>query len=237
MQLRHSIAPILGLGALAALALYPIAAQAQDTVVIDTFGPGDTYSTVTGATVDGQHTTEPVVAANQFAVSGPSVNLDSITIAMQYDTSNEGANAFDLDVETSVPFSSTENTPAPSGVSLETIQVTGQMPRFGTPNAAITAASATQPLLLSGVTYWIVASLPDPDAEAAWMDETIADTTPYGLAQRNPNGGVWGYGTGHSAFRVTGLITAPEPSSTATLGLGLLSLSALAFRARKRRAA
>lgn len=113
------------------------------------------------------------------------------------------------------------------GSIIESFSFTGAMGVLGQMNPPLTAVSVLRPELQAGTQYWLIASAPAADTDAAWNLNNQGATGP--LAFRW-SGGAWGITSDtQGAFRIQDI---PEPGSFLLLltGLGLLALKRLSRR-------
>jgi len=211
------------LAKLAAVGVLLAAAPCWATVVVSTFGPGDSYNT-SGSWGIGDSTNQQEVA---FSFS-PSFQgtLDSIRVGVI----NFGrVNNYNV-------YLASDNSGAP-GAALETFGGLG-FPSFS--SGIITLSSLIRPVLLSGSTYWVVMSAPDlSSVDGGW---NLNGQGFNGFSERYVGSAGWvkeqgsfpnGFPTYSPAVEVNATATAPEP---ATLGLTLGAILAMvALRRRGQR--
>jgi MYXO-CTERM domain-containing protein len=122
------------------------------------------------------------------------------------------------------------------GIVLETMHLSGQMPRFGDFGSGHLVAfdSALHPLLQAGGTYWLL-PFASVDTWAAWNDNDQGRNGPFAYStQVEPTS--WSLGTyTQGAFEVNGTPSpAPEPSGLALAGVGLVGLLGFVWRRRRK---
>ncbi len=177
-----------------------------DTVVYNSFGPGDAYRSDGDGIGTGQ-----VIAVN---FTGTGLFLTEVDLA----------------------FYSTQGTPSvivkllgDSGGFPDSYTVLEQWTISGIPtyptSQIFNLASITNVLLASGITYWLGAFPAAPDTSVGW---NLNSQSFVGEAY-SFNGGVdWGYSWSYNpVFRIMGTATvsAVEPTSILLLGLGLMGLA------------
>lgn len=104
------------------------------------------------------------------------------------------------------------------------------MGTVGTPLPILTADSISNPLLLVGTPYWLIASAPISDTLAIWNQNSIGDIGP--VSESNDNGATWQSNRvqDRGAFRVNSV---PEPSTFLLLVAGLAGVGILRRRVKK----
>jgi PEP-CTERM motif len=208
-------------------------AAADPIVLIDTFGPGDTYD------IGGVDTPWMPVAPSPFLIGfrftpAIDVRLSEVTIA---------AASLLSDVRTFFPgqsppatalqFSIRSTVNGVPGAALETFEY-AELPLFDQLNPVFSATSEQQPLLGAGLPYWLTAS--GTDGWAVWNLNSIGHRGPVAITEDfGPCCTIFDDApTG--AFRVTGTPSAapvPEPTSMLLFGTGLAALGARRWRQRK----
>ena len=125
------------------------------------------------------------------------------------------------------------------GSVLEMIHVSGQMPNFGMFGSGhlVKFDSVLHPLLQAGGTYWLV-PFASGDTAAGWYENTQGASGPFAQSlEVEPTS--WSVITfPQGAFEVNGTPSpAPEPSSIALAGVGLVGVAGYAWRRRRKPAA
>ncbi|MBZ5634917.1 MAG: hypothetical protein LAO55_17485 [Acidobacteriia bacterium] len=111
---------------------------------------------------------ESLSAGDAFTVlSGTDFTLDSIELA---------AGIISGDNRLSISLNSDKN--GMPGSILESFELDNQMGRFGKDHPPLVAESVFHPVLMAGVTYWVLATTTDPLAEAGWFANNTLDTGP-----------------------------------------------------------
>jgi len=210
------------LGWTAALALWAAAAspsQAQGVALADTFGPGNTYDTSYGYSVN-----RIAEFAEPFSTGGGTYTLKEIDAAFFNNLRGPVVNTFNLFVETS------DTHGLPSGVVLERFSFTN----VPVSSEIVTATSVLHPVLSSGQTYWVVASASDGSSDVAWNESSVPGTAIY--ANNDGPGTAFRTDTARpAAYRVTAA-PIPEAAGSVSFGLLALGLGGLVIAANKRKA-
>ena len=169
------------------------ATNSHAAVIVDTFGgvaPG--YDPLAGWAV---YTAETLSAT--FTV-GANYTLDSINVALQWNSGDTQSMAFALETD-ALGF--------PSGTVLESFTFTSP----GDSVSVFTGVSATHPLLVAG-TYHLVASAPDPAYGVRGWEQTNDGHTA-ALGSSSDGGATWSsFTVTDAAYSVNGTLVVPEPS-------------------------
>jgi hypothetical protein len=164
-------------------------------------------------------------SAFSFTVGGTDTYFDSVRLALSL---SAGANEMDLRLYTDAG--------GHPGTVLESIHVSGQMPRFGDFGAGhlVTFNSALHPLLQAGGAYWLVPLAPG-GIVAGWNFNDQGRRSPFAMsAQFEPTTWAVRQDT-EGAFEVSGGPSpAPEPSALALAGVGLVGVVGYAWRRRRK---
>ena len=143
--------------------------KANADVIFNDYGPLYTYQTTIGWTVSGSSTTFPFTAANEFTAS-----LTAAVTAVDLGISlAAGTNSVVVELMT-------DNGGTPGSV-LESYGFVDQMGAFGSQNSPLVAHSVTNPILVAGTNYWMVAVPGASDTNAAWNynDQSVTGTDLY----------------------------------------------------------
>lgn len=197
------------------LMLVLAAAPSRATVIVDTFGAGDTFRQNIGWAIRGSTADLNIPELDQghaFTIGSTSIVLTDIFIALAHAT---GTNAGDL-------LLMTDSAGVPDSV-LKTYTVTG-MGAFGTAYAPTHIVDALGPTLLAGNRYWLIASAAADDAHLDW---NLNDQGLSGDVARRLSGGAFSV-VGNQplgAYRIEGTESPiPEPSTLALLAAGTIGL-------------
>jgi hypothetical protein len=203
-------------GGLAAWAL--LTAPARADIIINTFGPGDSYQPFLGQGV-GLPNYQDV--ANRFTPTNESFTLDRLVLALSVIRGTDGVDVWLTNTVGGVP-----------GTILESWHV-DNLPRFGSNNMPTDLESVVHPFLEEGVPYWVVATVPiGENTSAVWNINVSGDADALGIRQNNGSWFVINDVLGRGAFRVEATL-APEPGTLALFGLGTLGLLGYAWRRRR----
>ena len=183
------------------------------TIVADTIGPGDLYSTIGG-----------------YALGAGAVNANAgQSVAMSFLMSGTG-NFAGFDVATALLFGENsllvslyDDASGVPGSVLESFVINGEMGPYLTYNPLISATSVTTPLLSDGSTYWLVLAVPDLINDyAVWNGNSNAL---YGDVAVRIGTGAWTPATDswQAAFRIYST-PIPEPSTVGLVALGFLAI-------------
>jgi len=204
-----------------AMAIFSLAAAPGNAAVLfDTFGAGDAYNVVGGLTIGGTETFEPDPTdwsqGNQFIFDGsqPCV-LSSIEVAVAHvhDAGGQPLGPDELDV-----WLLDDNAGQPGSI-IEAFHFVDQMGIFGQYNAPLLGVSLLHPRLNPGTPYWLIASAPDDDTEAAWCD-SLGGITGLRAVRNGPFPWTIHDNEILAAFRVSGTAVIPAPGALALAGLG-----------------
>lgn len=197
-----------------AVAVSSASASFASPAIYSSFGPGDSFSNDGSAVIGGSDAFPGGFQsmANLFTVTGGDFQLGKIEVA----TVLEGGS-------NSLVVSLAANDGGLPGTVLESFPVSGLMTAH--PGGILSMSSTTHPLLLDGLSYWVVVEAGATDTSAGWWE-----SSPHvdGTVAWNDGSGWRSYNGGVEAFRVTAV---PEPATA-----GLLALGGLAALIRRRRA-
>jgi hypothetical protein len=231
--------PVLALFAVVCSAVSPLTtavstAAAEPIVLIDTFGPGDTYD------IGGIGTPWMPVGPSPFLIGfrftpAIDVRLSEVTIAAASLLSDvRSFPSGQSPPAAALQFSVRSTVNGVPGAPLETFEYPN-LPRFDQLNAVFSATSEQQPLLRAGLPYWLMAS--GVDGWAVWNLNNSGQRGPLAITEDfGPCCTIFD-DTPTGAFRVTGTPSAaavPEPTSLLLFGTGLLTVEAKRWRQRQR---
>jgi hypothetical protein len=214
------------------LLLFLLAARsASAAVIIDNFGPNDSYSTGAFTAVyspgglPGKPGEDYDFAESFVVPAGRNFNLTSIDLAL---FRLLGAGSVDVWLMGDASPPPGRPVGIPDGTVIEAFRVTPDYYRGG----LVHLTSSIQPLLVGGDRYWIVLSAASIATYAGWWSSPIEFVPRPSLMADRLNGGPWlsslSSGGPGKAFRVSGaaVSVAPEPGILALLGVGLAGLAA-----------
>jgi hypothetical protein len=160
------------------------------TVVANTFGDTYQFSPALGLGAG------PSFMAVRLAVAftpGSLVRLAAIELQVGLSV---GPNILDVQVA--------QDANGQPGTPIETTRLNGAMPSgFTFPNPLVLATSQSRPSLAAGTQYWVIVSLPGPDAAGSWNFPLPSSV---GLMASQVDNGSWSVHEGpRPALRVTGM--------------------------------
>ena len=138
-----------------------LAVPCHADLIFSTLGSADTYDIASGWTVG---TSSNIDVGNRFSFAGPeSFYVDSIELAV---SRTGGPNELNV-------WLMTDAAGKPSLV-IEAFSFTGAMGPVGQDNPLLVGYSVLHPILSPGTNYWLVASTPSSETQAAWMKSSPA---------------------------------------------------------------
>jgi hypothetical protein len=197
------------------LLLFPYR-SAKGTMIISTFGAGNSYSFCCGF-----GNVAPTQMAYPFIISpGPNFIFTSAELAL-----SEGIGSTNA-----VDISLANDASDLPGAVLETFHLDNALGPAGANNPPVVVNSLLGPLLLAGSQYWLIES---PSASGNGVNWGTAFIAPNPAQRAAKNGtGPWTVSaidnfSDPGAFSISGTVaSAPEPSSLTLVGAGLMLLSA-----------
>lgn len=148
------------------LILLLLAAPGSAGPIFSTLASGDTYDVSNGWIVG---TSTDIDVASQFSFTGSrSYNLETIELAASWDS---GPNELYVLLMTDAA--------GKPGILIEAFGFQDAMGPTGQENQLLVGNSVLHPILCPGVDYWLVASVPNTNTQAAWMKSSpaVAGTT------------------------------------------------------------
>jgi hypothetical protein len=175
-------------------------------IVFTNFGPSDTFDNNTGLTVADSSGTD-LKTSLSFTPAGSFqlAQIDFVTSLLDGGDQNQ--------VTLTLSSADADGNP---GATIEVFSFSGQMGVLGAasyPPQVLNAVSALNPVLQSGLTYWITAQS-SPDVTVVWNQNVMSPNDVGNMAQYQS--GAWTtQSVTRGAFRVSGkpvTISSPEPS-------------------------
>lgn len=154
---------VTGLAIAGILCLSAAAPAAKADVVAGNFTPGDAFATY--YPVGGVSSGVSQALGVAFTVPNQNYAFEDAKLVMNLQS---GANAVDINLQTG-------NAGAPSGLILETLQLTGALPSTMFTPAVLTFTSTTNPVLVALQTYWLIAYFPGAGTNAGWVANVEGD--------------------------------------------------------------
>ena len=183
---------------------------AHTAIVYNNFGPGDTYNTGGGSSINAS------VSPGFAFTPSFTTTLGTIDVAVNHllGTSDE----FDLFFMSDVG--------GKPGVVVESFHFSNATAFFGSSGPPVTAVSLLHPALVMGTQYWVVAGTSDAGAALAWMDNSTGAVGPSAFELSGPPpAGPWTSNPSipNGAFRITDTVIAavPEPPLPELFAIGL----------------
>lgn len=186
--------------------------QANGAIIVDRYGPGDTYNP------SGSRSTQWFPGAvndvaQMFTVQGGDVALDTIELQLRGGSADVIVVVSRDDVAGKEPGYNPGLlfAPDPAGV-LDTFHISALDLDGNFPGKMMTLKSVTNPILASGENYWLYLTTPiNDEGRTAWLSSILTDRVVIG---ERYNKLLWDVSAPRNgfAFRVTGFAV-PEPSS------------------------
>ena len=196
------------------------AARVHAAVIYSNLGPNDSFSTSPGTYPVWNLTSGGFIErAAAFTVPGSqNVQFGSAELGFHLQTGTNSANVkLAADASGNIP-----------GSIIESINIS--LPPPSANPTIVTATSNTNPTLIAGNTYWIIASVNFPGTMATWGPNTT--NTPGGNATRtNFQNGQWFAQPpfGQGSMRINSL-EIPEPAACALVAIGLACIAGMRRR-------
>jgi hypothetical protein len=202
-------------------ATFDAESRLEAAVIYSNLGPNDSFSTSPGTYPVWNLTSGGFIhRAAAFTVpASQNVQFGSADLGFHLQTGTNSANVTLAADASGVP-----------GATIESINIT--LPPPSANPTIVTATSNTNPTLIAGTTYWIVASVNFPGTMATWGPNTT--NTGGGNATRtNFQNGQWFAQPpfGQGAMRINSF-EIPEPAAHALLAVGLAAVMRLRRRSR-----
>jgi hypothetical protein len=182
------------------------------------------FDNITGTSSPGGYVVGEYSSGSDYAIGwsftvpiGAGGPLFGGSIGVQYAS---GTNVMDL--ETANDVGDTVGAPLASAVITNLPTVLGFVNFVMSPGVVLTP----------GAFYWLLASMPDPNATAYWWTPKIA-AAPNGFPEAvSYNGGTWGVGSNERPGQFA-IVTIPEPSTWAMVLVGFAGIAWIASRRRR----
>jgi hypothetical protein len=192
------------------------------SVIIDTFGPGDSFQPPPGEVIGGgilrddPPPNQGVTQAFKFMPVVPTF-LDNVQLALRYVlVAGRATGPANLDVSIAL-----DNAGAP-GAALETVHLVNVLGGVAFAPEVVLVNSELNPLLQAGTSYWLVVAPPDLlNTAFDWLISPRTDLLVPAAERLGMSSWTTFNSTQPLAFRVTGTTEIPEPGS-AVLLLGVL---------------
>jgi hypothetical protein len=199
------------------------AARVEAAVIYSNLGPNDSFSTSPGTYPVWNLTSGGFIErAAAFTVPGSqNFQFGSADLGFHLQSGTNSASV-------KLAANATGNIP---GTIIESINIS--LPPPSANPTIVTATSNTNPTLIAGNTYWIIASVNFPGTMATWGPNTT--NTPGGNATRtNFQNGQWFAQPpfGQGAMRIRSL-EIPEPTACALLAIGLVAAARIRRRSQR----